>query len=96
VLKIEYGELLKEAEDKGTFKTVGDKEHLEIVRLLVEENLGMVQIGEQLCRSSKTISDHIYFHNRAIERSGFCPRCKRASGAYESEKAERKYLTEKN
>ena len=95
-LKVEpHGEAVKEAEDKGTFKTVGDKEHLEIVRLLIEENLGMVQIGEQMGRSSKTISDHLRFHNRAVELHHFCPRCKRANGIYADKKAERQYLDKK-
>jgi hypothetical protein len=94
-LKVEYGELLNEGEDKGTFKTAGDKECMDIDRLLIKENLSMEATGEKLNRSSKTISDHIRFYNRNVKRSGVCPRCKGGIGAYKSEEAERKHLTEK-
>jgi len=40
-IKVEYGEPLEEAKYKGTFKTVSDKEHCEIIRLYCEENMGM-------------------------------------------------------
>ena len=68
---------------------------MEIVRLLIEENLGMVQIAEKLSRSSKTINDHIKFHNKEVNKDGFCSRCKRASGIHADRKAERQYLDEK-
>lgn len=81
-VKVECGEELKQGMKRGTFTTVGDKEHTEIIRLYVEENLGMVRIGEQLERSSRTISDHVHNHNDAVHRSGFCPLCKRADADY--------------
>ena len=88
-IQVEYGEELKEAQSKGTFKTVGDKEHVEIVRLYVEENLGYVQIGEKLGRSSRTPMNHVRFHNRNVQRSGFCPACKRVGSQYYDKTVER-------
>lgn len=81
-LKIEYGEQLKEAVLKGTFKTVSDREHVELIRLYQEENLSMIRIAELMHRSSRTLKVHIDSHNAAVERSGFCAACKRAKGMY--------------
>lgn len=89
-VKVEYGEVLKEAQYRGTFKTVSDKEHAEIIRLYVEQNLGMKAIAEKLKRSSRTPKEHIDKHNRAVERSGFCPACKRGSSSLQNSIAERK------
>jgi hypothetical protein len=75
-LKVDYGEPLREALDKGTFKTVSDKEHAEILELRASL-LSIDKIAEQKGRSPKTILFHIDSHNGAIERSSFCPACKR-------------------
>jgi len=74
---VEYGEPLFEGEYKGTFRTVGDKEHAEIIRLYIEERLGINKIAEILGRSSRTPLVQIQRHNRAVERSGLCPFCRR-------------------
>lgn len=81
-VKVERGEMLKEAVSKGTFKTVGDKEHAQIITLYAAENLSCVKIAERLERSSRTIMMHVKQHNSAVERSGFCPACKRAGSEY--------------
>lgn len=81
-VKVEYGEPLQVARYRGTFKTVGDKEHAEIVRLYAEEGLGMKDIASKLQRSSRTPYEHIHSHNRAVARSGFCPSCKRIGSPY--------------
>ena len=88
-IDVEYGEPIQRAEDKGTFTTVGDREHAEIIRLRIEEGLGMAKIGERLERSSATPVSHIRKHNRAVERSGFCPACRRVKSKYENEIAVR-------
>jgi hypothetical protein len=75
-VKVEYGETLVEGESKGTFKTVGDSEHSEIVQMYCE-GLGMQSIADQKCRSTRTISEHVRAHNGAVKRAGFCPSCKR-------------------
>jgi hypothetical protein len=76
-------QLLK-GEHKGTFRTVRDKEHTEIVRLYIEERLGFNKIADILGRSSRTALTQVQRHNRAVERSGFCPACRRFRGVYES------------
>jgi len=82
-VRVEYGEELKESEYRGSFKTVSDKEHVEIIRLYVEENLGMTKIGEKIGRSGKTTMDHVHKHNSAVVRSGFCPSCKRVDSPFQ-------------
>ncbi len=74
---MEYGEPVEKGEYRGTHMTVGDKEHAEIIRLYVEEGLGMNKIAEQIGRSSRTPLKHIHQHNSKIERGGFCPSCRR-------------------
>lgn len=80
---MEYGEPTFEGEYEGTFRIVGDKEHAEIVRLYAEEGLGFNKIAEILGRSSRTPLTQIKKHNSAIERSGFCPVCRRFRGEFE-------------
>jgi hypothetical protein len=80
-LKVEYGESLREGENKGTFKTVGDKEHSEIVRAYIEGS-GMQKIADQMNRSTRTIQKHILDHNSAVKRSGFCALCKRTNSSF--------------
>lgn len=89
-IKVEPGEVLQEAEYRGTFRTVGDKEHMEIVSLYVNDGMSMGGVAARLKRSSKTILDHIHDHNKAVERSGFCPVCRRGRSSLESEIARRK------
>ena len=88
-VKVEYGEALEEPILKGSFKTVGDKEHAEIIRLYAEEALGMTEISEKLGRSSRTPHTHIHAHNQAVGRSGFCASCKRAGSKYQNKVANR-------
>ena len=83
-VKVEYGEPLYEGEYKGTFRTVGDKEHAEMIRLYTEEELGINKIAEMLGRSSRTPLVQIQRHNKAIERGGFCIACRRVRSKYES------------
>jgi len=81
-IKMEYGEMFEEAHSRGTYLTVSDKEHSEIIRIYVEEGIGYASIAERLHRSSRTPHEHIEAHNKAVERSGFCAPCKRAKGQY--------------
>lgn len=67
-VKPEYGEPVEAGEYRGTFKTTGDKEHAEIVRLYVEEEMSMGKIALKLARSSGTVHRQIKKHNRAVER----------------------------
>ena len=63
-----------------------------MIRLYVEENLGFVKIAERMGRSSRTVSLHIHGHNQAIERSGFCPACKRLGSPYFDKLVKKGYL----
>jgi hypothetical protein len=88
-IKVEYGEELNEGEYRGTFRTVSDKEHTEIIRLYIEEELSYEKIAEQFHRSSRTPLMHIQKHNRNVERSGFCPSCRRMNSRFEALIADR-------
>jgi hypothetical protein len=46
--------------------------------------------SEMLGRSSRTLLMQIQRHNMAVERSGFCPVCKRVKGGYCDKMANRK------
>ena len=88
-IKVEYGEVLRESESKGAFRTVSDKEHCEMIRLYIEENLGFVKMGLRVSRSSATTQKHVNIHNTLVRGSGFCTSCKRANGKYHDKVAER-------
>ena len=66
---------------------------MEIIRLYIEEEMGMTQIGLKLDRSSKSIYDHIKKHNYSVEKLGYCPLCRRAKGKYEQTIARREKQT---
>ena len=89
---MEYGEPVFQGEYRGTFRTVGDKEHAEMIRLYIEEGLSYEKIAEQFSRSSRTPLLHVQRHNKAVERSGFCPVCKRIGSKYLSYIDEKKML----
>ncbi len=78
----------------GTFTSIGDKEHLEIISLYAEGN-GYDKIHEKLGRSTKSLHDHIHKPNDAINRSSFCAICRRAGGEY-SGKAIKRGIEKKN
>jgi transposase-like protein len=63
---------------------VGDREHAEIIRLYVDEGLGMNKIAEKLGRSSRVPFKHIHQHNASVEGAGFCPSCKRVKSEFDS------------
>jgi len=81
-LKVKFEEVAEKGEYRGTFYTVGDEEHVKIVSLY-NEGLSMVKIAEEVGRSSATVRVQISRHNKAIEKMGYCPYCRRAKGALE-------------
>lgn len=85
-LKIEYGEEIEAGENRGTFRTIGDKEHAEIVVLYIQGQ-SMNKISKQVNRSTKSVKDHIDSHNLSVERSSFCPSCRRVHSKNEGDKA---------
>lgn len=91
-LKVEYGEEPQVGKDRNTFKTIGDEEHAEIMSQYLDEKKGMCRIAELRKRSSATISEQIRHHDEAIERSGFCPKCKRINGSHLTENAKKEVV----
>ncbi len=49
----------------------------------------MHRIAEKLDRSTASVQSHIKQHNRAVDRSGFCPLCRRVKGELEDQLAKR-------
>jgi len=88
-VKVEYGEPIEQGDYRGKFKTVGDKEHAQIIHLYTGEDLSLDRIARKLGRSSRTPHKHINKHNSSVERSGFCPSCRRVKGQHEAEIAVR-------
>lgn len=82
-IKVEYGEMPKQAEYKGTFKMLSDKERAELIRLYVEEGLSIERIAKRMGRSSRTPFVHINKHDVAVQQSGVYPICKRVQGKYQ-------------
>ena len=78
-IKVEYGDELDYGVDRGTFKTVSDLEHIEIVDLYLSGH-SMKDVGNLKDRSPYTVSKEIREHNRRVMKTKFCPRCKRAGG----------------
>jgi len=60
-----------------------------MIRLYIEESLGINKIAETLGRSSRTPLIQIQRHNIAVERGTFCPTCRRAKSKYEKQTAKR-------
>ena len=88
-VKVEYGEPVKMGEYRGKYRTLGDREHAELVRLYVEEGLSMRGVAERLGRSLYTVKSHIDRHNAAVQRAGYCPACRRAHSPLQSTMARR-------
>jgi len=58
-IKVEYGEPMHDSQYRGTYHTVSDSEHGEIIRLYMEEELSLQKIADKLNRSSRTPLNHI-------------------------------------
>jgi len=95
-LKITFEEKPMEAISRGTFKTIGDVEHTQIIEMYIEKEMSMREIAKQLDRSSASILMQIDKHNLAIEKMGYCPMCRRAKSKFENIKAEKIRMEEKN
>jgi hypothetical protein len=88
-VKVEYGEVLEQGQNKGLWNTVGDKEHAEIITLYVE-GMGMQNVAKEKGRSTRTIQVHVVNHNVAVNRAGFCAACKRVGSTHFNQPAIRK------
>ena len=87
-IHITYGEPLKTGEDKSLFKTVGDAEHANIIRMYAE-GFSFENIAQELHRSSRTPLVHVRLHNDTVHRMGICPICKRTGSTYQDKTAEK-------
>ncbi|MEM2567382.1 MAG: hypothetical protein QXH20_02780 [Candidatus Bathyarchaeia archaeon] len=76
--KITYKETPQEALDRGTYKTVSDKEHAAIIYMYAKDGYGMQDIASQFNRSLRTIAVHINKHNSEVMQQGKCEACSRA------------------
>jgi molybdenum cofactor biosynthesis enzyme MoaA len=86
-IKVEYGEPLEEGKNRGRRgSTIGDREHSELIEMYCS-GLSMNKINKQTGRSTKSIKDYIDAHNASVERSGFCPSCRRVRSKREGERA---------
>ena len=88
-IRIEHGEELKYGEEQRTFKTIGDEEHVEILRLYLNDKLSMGKIASLKDRSPASVKNQLDKHNEAIKRVGFCSICKGAGGQYFRDQATR-------
>jgi hypothetical protein len=82
-----YGEPAEQAQNRGRQgTTIGDKEHAKLIEMYIS-GLSMSKINKETKRSTKSVKDHIDGHNANVERSGFCPSCRRVKSAHERDKA---------
>jgi len=88
-LKVKFEEVPEEGGYRGKYKTISDREHSQIISLYVEEELSIDKIARQLGRSTKSVHDYLIKHDSNIDRLGYCPRCRRAKGKFETVKARR-------
>jgi hypothetical protein len=88
-VKVKYGEPIEKGEYRGSFRTVGDLEHAEIIRLYIDEGLSMNRIAEKLDRSSRVPFTIIHKHNVSVEGAGFCPACRRVKSELDKTLARR-------
>ena len=86
-VRVEYGEQVEYGENKGTFRTLGDHDHAEIIRDYIEGKGGMGKIADARGVSPGTVHSHIKKHNNELEAQGECSMCRRANSGYHKEKA---------
>jgi hypothetical protein len=83
-VEVEHGEEIDYGQPRGSYRTIGDEEHVEIIELYhlgVEgRQLGMGKIADSMKRSPATVRRLIIKHDGAVDRRGYCSICKRAGG----------------
>jgi hypothetical protein len=90
-IKRDFTEPIQEGTFKGAFRAVGDKEHAEILRLYIEDNMSMGKIADKLERSPRTNQLHIQSHNKAVGRKGVCGACRRVKSEHYNILADRQF-----
>jgi hypothetical protein len=90
-VKVECGDQIDYGQNRGTFKTVGDQEHTDIINSYFE-GLSMGKIAKKQDRSAATVYAQIHSHDDSIEKSGYCVECRRLKGSHEAEKTDKRIL----
>lgn len=88
-VKVEAGDSIDYGTSRGTFKTVGDQEHTDIINSYFE-GLSMGKIAKKHDRSAATICAQIHSHDGSIDKTGYCTECRRLKGAYEVKKTDQR------
>jgi len=91
-VKVEHGERIDYGESRGAYKTIGDEEHVQIISDYFQ-GLSMGKIAKKLDRSAASVHAQIHTHDQAVEKFGYCVKCRRLKGEYEAEKTENRILT---
>jgi len=71
-IEVEYGEQIDYGENKGTFTTLGDFEHAELIKDYIEGKGSMAKIAEVHGVSSGTVHNHIKKRSKELEKNGEC------------------------
>jgi hypothetical protein len=90
-VKVDFGDSIDYGTNRGTFKTVGDQEHTDIINTYFE-GVSMGKIAEKLNRSAATVHAQVHTHDKSIENVGYCVECRRMKGKYETEKTENRVI----
>jgi hypothetical protein len=90
-VKVEAGDQIDYGQSRGTFKTVGDQEHIDILNGYFEGS-SMGKLAKKLDRSAATVHAQIHSHNESIKKIGYCVECRRLKGEYETEKTENRIM----
>jgi len=88
-VEVEYREPIDYGENKGTYSTLGDDEHAELIKDYVEGKGGMAKIAEVHGVSSGTVHNHVKKHNKEVGTSGECSMCRHAGSEFSKEVAKR-------
>jgi hypothetical protein len=90
-VRVEAGDSIDYGTSRGTFKTVGDREHTDIINTYFE-GLSMGRIAKKLDRSAATVHAQIHSHNESIDKMSYCSECRRLKGIHEIEKTDKRML----
>lgn len=86
-ISMEFLEAPEEGRERGDFKTIGDKDHAQMMVLYMDGDgqkgpYSMNMIADEWHISSATPKYQMDKHNDAVRQRGECGRCARASGKY--------------
>jgi len=91
-LKVEHGERVDYGESRRVYRTAGDEEHIQVIDDYFS-GLSMGKIAKKTDRSSATILAQIQGHNEAMEKFGFCVKCRRLKGKHETERTSNRVVS---